>query len=314
METQSQVLRAAKALKYRPDPLLAALVARRKGAKVRRAGANLAALIDDRWPGLPKLAWLDAFIEGMRRACAQFGYNLDLLRIQRDLDNPRVADRLLFSRGIRGVAVLPLFNHDIKIHCRWSNHAAIVLGNPPSELPLSRVGSDAFRGMQITCDKLCALGYRRIGYANSLDAERRLRHEWVGALGKEYLLGRKGVTIVTPYLPEEMGPESFAQWLQQQEPDVVISNDARVLVWLREQGREVPADIGFAMLNRDFVDTPGVAGIRQHLDIAGATAIEQLHGMLLRGETGFPEVPREVLIHPRWFDGRTLKRGGKDIQ
>jgi DNA-binding LacI/PurR family transcriptional regulator len=311
LPTQKRVIRASKALHYRPDPLLSALVARRQGTTIRRTGANLAALVDDRWPGLPKLSWLDAFIEGMRRACTQFGYNLDILRILRDLGKPSVSERLLFSRGIRGLVILPLVDHDIRIPCRWENYAAIVLGNPPASLPISRVGSDAFCGMTITCDKLCALGYRRIGYANSLNAERRLRHEWVGALGKEYLLGRDEVTIVPPYLPEEMGSASFASWLCAKKPDVVISNDLRVLNWLRELGHKVPEQIGFAMLNRDFVEVPGVAGIRQHLDIAGATAIEQLHAMLLRGETGFPEVPREVLIHPRWVDGNTLRNPTK---
>lgn len=309
--TQARVRRAARALGYRPDPMLAALVARRQNTTIRTTRANLAALVDDRWPGWPGLAWMDAFVDGMKRTCQQLGYALDVLRISRDLGVPRVADRLLFSRGISGVVLLPLVDHNIALDFRWNQYAAIAIGNPPPTLPLSRVGSDAFKGMQITCERLHAMGYRRIGYANSLSAERRLRHEWVGALGKEFLLRRSELTIVPPFLPEEMSGAGFAAWLGAERPDVVIANDMRVHGWLGEQGRAVPKDVGFVMLNRDFTEMPGVAGIRQHLDIAGATAIEQLHTMLLRGETGFPEVPKEVLIQPRWVDGNTLRRRGR---
>lgn len=305
--TQQRVRKAAKALNYRPDPILAALVARRDQGRTRRTYSNIAALVDDRWlssgtwPG-----WHTACMRGMQAGCERLGYSLDAIHIARDLMAARNPDRLLNSRGIRGVVLMPLANHEVKPALEWERYSAIALGNPPDALPLHRVGGDAFAAMSIACQHLAALGYRRLGLAHSKEAEKRMRYEWAGSFSKESLL-ESGLQLIPPYLPDDWNAADFLRWVDKSAPDCVITNHALVVTWLESGGWKIPRDIGVALLTSNFSVLPNVSGVAQHLEVTGEAAIEQLHTLLLRGETGFPAVPKEILIRPHWQEGRTLR-------
>ncbi|MFA6962234.1 MAG: LacI family DNA-binding transcriptional regulator [Opitutaceae bacterium] len=306
--TQEKVRQAAKSLHYKPDPILSALVARRDLNRKHRAYANIAALLDDRWDPKIHSQWLNSFIAGMQASSARFGYNLDIIHLQRDLGSKRQPDRLLHSRGIRGVILMPLFNQELIAQLQWSRYSAVGLGHPPQSLPINRVGSDAFQAMHIACLRLRELGYRRIGLINHMIAEQRLRYEWLGAISKEHFLPDSGLTILQPHLPTILEPDSLLDWVRKGKPDAVITNHGHIFHWLNAAGFSVPEKLGLVLLNRDFSEPVGAAGLSQHLDASGEAAVELLHTLLLRGETGFPSVPREVLIRPHWVDGFTLRK------
>ncbi len=305
--TQARVRAAAAALDYTPDPVLAALVARRGSRPARRTAANIAALVDDRWHATRETHWHQSIIDGMNVACHRLGYALDIIHIQRDLGPIKNPDRILHARGIRGVVLLPLLDHDIDLRLQWDRYATIAMGVPPPSLPLHRVATDAFMAMQITCDRLRELGYRRIGLANSLEAEQRLRFEWLGAISKEMFLPDRHLEIVPPHLPAEFTPQGLLSWVRRRKPEAIVTNNENIVAWLRDAGLRVPEDIGVALLNLNLGPLAGAAGISLQLDLNGETSIEQLHTLLLRGETGFPSMPKEVLLRPRWSDGFTLR-------
>lgn len=305
--TQQRVRAAAAALGYKPDPVLSALVARRDLARARRSAANIAVLVDDRWPPETQSRWLQAMITGLRTAGLRLGYDIDLLHLQRDLGAHREPDRVLYSRGVRGVVIPPLKDYDYVPALDWNRYSAVAIGNPPDSLPLHRVGSDAFTASHIACRRLEELGYRRLGLVNPRLAEQRLRFEWLGGLAKEHFMPGAVIKIVRPLLPETLDRDGLEKWMRRERPEVILTNEWRVLHWLRDIGFVPPRDIGLVLLNRDALETENVSGFRQHHDASGEAAIDLLHSLLLRGETGFPVVPREVLIRPRWFDGATLR-------
>ncbi len=306
--TRERVQAAAAALGYKPDPILSALVARRDYSRTRRSTTNIAVLIDDRWPPGARSPWLQAMIAGLRATSLRLGYDIDILNLQRDLAPRARPDRLLHSRGVRGVVILPLKDYDYVPGLDWSRYSTVAIGNPPDSLPLHRVGSDAFTATRVACQRLQALGYRRLGLVNPRLSEQRLRFEWLGGLAKEHFLPGSVLEIVPPHMPETLEPKGLLAWIRRERPEVVITNEARVQGWLRELGVVPPADIGLVLLNRDVEGPVNAAGFRQHLDASGEAAMDLLHSLLLRGETGFPAVPREVLIRPHWVDGETLRR------
>ena len=145
-----------------------------------------------------------------------------------------------------------------------------------------------------------------MGLAHPLGAERRLRYEWLGALAKEAFLANSDLEIVVPCLPDEFTPEVLLAWVKANRPEAVITNFPPIIEWLRAGGWRVPEDVGVAVLNRDLTAVTA-AGVSQHVDVSGEAAIEQLHMLLLRGETGFAAQPRELLVRPHWVDGPTLR-------
>ena len=75
-KTRAQIKKVAKSLGYMPDPLLSALVARKRTMLTSRKLANLAVIIDDNWRlDAPASLWLDGAVEGMRSAWLKYGYN-----------------------------------------------------------------------------------------------------------------------------------------------------------------------------------------------------------------------------------------------
>lgn len=304
--TRTKIRQAARKLGYVPDPMLAALVARRDRSHQRQTFANIAGLIDDRW--LPcTTKWLENLTNGMHRACSRLGYTLDLINIQKDLLTTPRPDRILTGRGVRGVIILPLYSQGLTIPLDWKRYSVLSIGTPVDKLPVHRVASDAFAAMSLACSKLRELGYLRIGLVNIFDNEQRMRFEWLGSYCKESVINL-GFTTVPPFLPSSFTLDAFQHWLETHEPECIITNDYYAYRFLLELGWKIPRDIGIAALGRNNPDMEHLTGISQHLDASGETSVEHLHTMLLKGETGLPEIPREIMISPHWYNGDTTRR------
>lgn len=305
--TQKRVLQAAARLKYRPDPTLAALVSRRAGVR-RKTFANMAVLVDSRWLRQGKVQlWMERFFEGMNRRGHQLGYHVEALFYPRDIELGVNADRILHSRGIRGVALFPVPGDQEKLVLDWEQYALVVIGHPALPKMPHRVGSDPFAAMNMVCTKLKARGYQRAGLAHAFLQERELRHEFLGAISKERYLPGNSLRIVRPYLPEKFEKTGFLQWVRREQPEVVVTVEEQVLQWLREDGYEIPSQIGVVFLNINSVHFPDPTGTSFHSDATGENAVELLHSLLLKGETGFPAWPKEVLVYPEWVEGKTLR-------
>ena len=103
-----------------------------------------------------------------------------------------------------------------------------------------------------------------------------------------------------------VGFDAFSKWMREHQPDALITFDTYVPGWLRRLGLRVPQDIGFVV--HDW--TPkmnGFAGIYQQRDHLAAAAVDLVVTQLSQHEHGVPEVPRQIMIPPRWVDGPSLR-------
>ncbi|MET0263066.1 MAG: LacI family DNA-binding transcriptional regulator [Rariglobus sp.] len=307
--TRKRLKEVAEVLGYRPDPMLAALVARRGH---RRTPANLAILVDDRWRFSAEGTaggWLDVCLKGIRGAAERYGYTADELLLEGDLRRWRNPDRVLAARGVRGLLVLPFLDDAVSPPALdWERHAVVTVGNPASMgMRWHRAGTDAFAAMDLVCDQLKARGVRRAGLVQCWDIEKRLRFEGLGALSKEWHLPSPELDWVRPHLPVSLTRAGFLGWFKEQRPEVVITQGDDVLDWLRAARVRVPEDVGVVLLNRDFSAHADAAGICKHMDQVGECAVELMHSQILRGEMGAPAVSREMLVRPHWVEGSTLR-------
>lgn len=306
--TQKRVLQAAAELQYTPDPMLAALVARRTGKRGRHTFANLAVLVDSRWLDHGKVqSWMESFFEGMKRMGNQLGYQVETFFYPRDLTLGAQADRVLHARGIRGVALFPIPGDNEGLLLDWERYALVVIGHPVLPKTPHRVGSDPFAAMSLVCSKLKKRGYRKVGLAHSYSQESELRYEFLGALSKEKYLPGNPLKPVPPHLPTNLTRKAFLDWYQHYQPECIITVDERLFQWLTEAGIRVPEEVGFAFLNTRSVKLPHASGTALHNDATGENTVELLHNQLLRGETGFPSTPKEMLVYPEWVEGETLR-------
>jgi LacI family transcriptional regulator len=308
LQTRTLVRKAAKSLGYRPDPLLSALVARRGRGQGARTFSNLAVLVDDRWElqgGAHE--WLDPALEGMRSACLHLGYGMDVLYLEKDLGGLNKPDRLLYARGIRGLILPSLLEGHLKLKLDWDRYAVVTLGSPPSNLAFHRVGTDFYAGMGVVCTKLAKLGYRRVGLAHSYRMESSHRFEWLASLSKEIHVTPKRLDPVPPHLPVRFSKESYLRWIKKHKPECVISSEPKSYTYLKEAGIRVPEDIGVVSLATSRIPEM-ISGIAINYGLIGDICIMQLHGLLLRGESGVPSQQQETLICANWIDRNTVRK------
>lgn len=306
LATQRLVERAAKQLGYKPDPILSALVSRRYLATGQKALANLALIVDDRWYKEDFTHWIDVVIEGMRNACKHHGYSLEILYLQRDLGQSKHPDKLLQSRGIRGLVILSTMDGRFDMKLDWDQYAVVAFGNQPGSHFFHRVGTDLFASMTMACAKLAELGYRRAGFIDDMTSEIRYRYEWLGSISKECHIRPPRIETIPPYLPDKFDLDVFYAWVRKYQPDCIISNYPTLREHLQRGGWKIPRDIGLALLTQSY-DQESTT-ITHDSARGGRACIDLLHNLLMRGETGHPDTLTETLIYPKWSEGKTTCR------
>lgn len=307
-KTRARVKKAAKALGYRPDPLLAALVARKNCGRTARTFANLAVIIDDRWRLQPHAGeWVDHVLAGMRAACAHLGYELEVFYLVKDFGKMSNPDRFLYARGIRGLIIPALREGDLKLQLEWDRYTVVALGAHPCSHGFHRIGTDFFAGMGVVCEELAKLGYHRVGLAHSYQMESTHRFEWIGALSKETYLQPKRLKLVPPHLPRAFSKDSFLGWIAKYKPECVLSNEKEGLSYLRAAGIRVPNDIGFVLLSTTRPSEKITTVITDYA-LLGDLCVTQLHGCLLRGDSGISSRQKETLICPVWTHWDTVRK------
>lgn len=309
--TKEKIFKAVKKTGYVPDPMLAALVARRGNSSRGRTLANIATLLDDRWPENDVKSWIVHHFSGMEKACQQLGYHLDRINIQRDLQTHPNPDKLLASRGIRGLVILPVFDHNIVVPLDWNRYASITIGTPLDHVRTHHTSADLYSAMTLACEKVRELGYRRVGLAHWRLYEERNRYEWLGSLCKE-TYAHPGFTVVPPFLSddENSNAHDVERWFLKHRPDCILTNSGWILRHLTAAGIQVPRDVGIVSLSRNVVYSQHYSSITQHLDTTAEVAVKHVHQMILHGETGLPEFPVEIKIHPDWYEGDTTRPQG----
>jgi len=308
-KTRALVKKTAKSLGYHPDPLLSALAIRKRQSHTPRTFANLAFITDDRWRLQPNRGeWVDSVIGGMRECCSHLGYELDVFGMK-ELLNLGDPDRILSARGIRGLVIPSLLKEDFKLQLDWDRYAVVAMGAHPTFHRFHRIGTDFFAGMGIVCSELARLGYRRVGLAHAYEIESNKRFEWLGALAKESYLVPQRIEPVPPHLPAAFTKDGYIRWIKTHKPECVISNEPLSLAYLKEAGIRVPEDIGYVALSTAR-HAEKVAGVIINNSVLGEIAIMQLHGLILRGESGASNPPKETLVCPMWTPWNTVRKIG----
>ena len=94
-------------------------------------------------------------------------------------------------------------------------------------------------------------------------------------------------------------------------PDALITFDTHVPAWLRRLGLRIPEDLGFVA--HDWTPRmPEFAGIYQQRDHLAAAAVDLVVTQLSQNERGVPEVPRQIMVPPRWVEGPSVRKRSGD--
>lgn len=307
-ETRERIKQHAEKVGYRPDPMLASLVAYRRRKEPWHFHGTLAWLTNfprkDEWRETSALG----YFEGALRRAEKLGYTIDSFWLQEPELNVQRLRQIVNSRNIRGLLFAPQPRPHVEIQLDMEGLAGVTLGYSLTKPELHVVMNHQFRNMVNLVGHLKKIGIRKIGLALPKANDERVNHNYVAA----YLAAArftKGIVAVPYHLPASLEAEFFMKWIEKHGPEVVITerrNGERILGFFRNAGLSVPKDIQIAMVNipyrNDFF-----SGIDENHEQVGATAVDVLTSMLYRNEYGLPEKPKHTLIDGVWRQGKTVQ-------
>lgn len=310
-ETRERILKIAKEVGYRPDPMLTALNSYRREMSHPAFHSTLAWVTNfptrDDWKDVYTFCQL---YEGAAERAEQLGYKLDEFWV----GDPEIAhpSKVLWSRNISGLLIAPMPSGVHRIELEWQRFASVAIGYTLAEPHLHIVTNHHFRVILQIMRQLRLLGYRKVGLVIPRSIHERFNGEYLGGfkVAQEPFPAAEQLTALILEGPNPA--HDFYRWMDEQKPQAIIAQNTEVLAWLRSAGVAVPRDVGVAITGvHEHKKTPiQLSGITPRSKQVGIAAIEMLTGMLNRGELGVPPVQQCLLIEGVWVEGETTRRIG----
>jgi len=311
--TRQRIKRLATRMGYRPNALVAALMAHIK--------------INRRAPCQSTLGWINHYPPNdreLKEACQLFekaakeranklGYNMESFWLNEPGMSVKRLVQILYTRNIRGLVFAPytFANERWGREFDWEHLAAVVIGRTPLYPPIHRMDWDISYNTDLIIKRLPELGYRRIGFTISNRIE-----EWTcNQYGAQFWLhfhSTRLLDIVPCFFHPDFGPESekkFGQWLEKYKPDALICGSVMFKAWLAKLGLSVPKDIGLAKIDVSTdPETHDWSGIDRHIKDNSITAVDLVVAQMQNNEFGIPPFQKLVLVRGSWVDGKTLRQ------
>jgi len=305
--TRERIRKIADEMKYRPNPLVSALVAqRRRRRPAPEAGAILAYLTSfqsaDGWRG--SLNFVIVFDEMLAHA-ARRGYRLEEFWLKDADMTPERMKTILLSRGIRGVVVCPMPNELRELDFDFSEFATVALGVSLRSPNLDRVSIDYSAVMSLCVRRLREQGCHRIAFATTWLIDDRVNHLSLGAFLAERQLHPRH--FLPPFTATRYDQATFTAWLERTRPDAVItaiSGDyAHFRDWMDAiYWGDLPPP---QLVCVDCVEAdPTQPGVVQNLAAEARAAIDLVTSRVERGQFGLPAERQSILVAGRWRDAK----------
>lgn len=304
----------AACLGYRRNAVVAHLMSQLRRGDGAKGRPTIALLNLNEDPGaFVSHPTIPAYVTGIRSRSVAMGYSLDEFSEPVSMAEGSRILQILQARGVRGCIFTGLMRSNTlppQLLPVVEKMPCVITGVRIPEVPIPFSSADHHAAAQLAVAKALAAGCRR----PSLVLERGIDELVQGRFTAGFLIGQRELPEsdrITPFYHEggtKMLPETFRSWWKHHRPDAVITLYHVVSGWLASMGVRTPGEAALIQLETR-TDHPEWAGVDQHNDRTGASAVDLLVQMIHAGETGADAVPRAVLIEPSWRPGSTLPIG-----
>ncbi len=310
-ELRLRVLEAVRNQGYHSDLELQKLMARLRQRRVQRMQGSICALTCRDWQKDVRSYYYNA-VCGARRRAEALHLGWDACELREILLRPDRAVRVLRSRGVEGILVLPHTGFPVLPHgAIWDGFSVVAVTANRGDPEFHRVLPDDFRNMQRICEALSARGCRRIGLAISKSLDRRNEYRSSGGFLAFHLEHNRPLLSFPLYGEEESGDRlgRLCDWFHTERPDAMIADDSAMARTIADAlDLPLPGPVAFAAIPGLEVSDSPVATVDELPGQVGATAVERLFRMIVNGETGTPEHPTVTMIEGVWREEREAER------
>ena len=308
-EVRLRIQRLAADAGYRPNALVANLFAQLRSSKTSNYHSTLGLLCVAKDPSdLETVPAFRSWVAGCRARANEQGYGVDQLWIHEPGITPARLAAILDARNIRGLAVVGFHEGEAiprEFDPIWQRSAAVAIGLRPFWPAIHCVSNDQYVTIFHAVREVAALGYRRLG----LCLARQIDHMAENKFTAGFHAAREHLSLeqIVPVFDLQPGVEKpFSLWLERYKPDVILTVHAEVRQWVVSLGLTVPDDIGLVQLDKSS-ETDHWAGMQQHGELIGRSAIDMVIGQIHRNESGLPPVQKSMQINSTWSLGETVR-------
>ena len=308
-EVRQHIQQLAAAAGYRPNALVANLLAQLRSSKTSSYQSTLGLLCVARDPSeLETVSTFRSWIAGCQARATEQGYGFNRLWIYEPGITPARLVEILDARNIRGLAVVGFYEGKAiprEFDPIWHRSAAVALGTRPIWPVIHFVSNDQYVTVFRAVRELAGLGYRRLGLCLGSHVDDIVENKFTAG----FCAAQKRLSLDQSVPVFDLQPEArklFASWLRQHEPEVILTIHPEVKEWIASLGRRVPEDVGLVQLDKSG-GTDDWAGMQQNSEMIGRSAIDMVIGQIHRNESGVPPVQKSMLINSTWSPGATLR-------
>jgi DNA-binding LacI/PurR family transcriptional regulator len=306
-ETRRRIVAIAEQIGYRPDPELNKLMHHLRGRR-RPAFQSVICAVTTR-PTSSREPYSEAVAAGAKRQAELRGYNFTLLRVATDPAKWSGVQRILRSRGVQGVLLLPQHQPmDLSRLLDWSGFSAVAATSSLIAPALHRVMPHHFANALLLCRELAAAGHRRIGLVIGREHDLRVNHLFTAAVTWHGL--NEAAELVPPLVYAETLAGELRPWFARHRPDVIVATEyPAVRACLHALRLSVPGRVGFACTSVGKTgdrETEKIPGIDELPEQIGAAAVDLLSSMIERRICGLPAATTSSLIHGCWRPAATV--------
>jgi DNA-binding LacI/PurR family transcriptional regulator len=299
----------ARRMGYRPNPFVAAFISQIRTYRRAPMPATIALL--DCWTAdRPVWANFDNsldYIGGIRKRAGALGYRVERIRLidlEGSLDR---LHRLLSTRRIYGLLVLPVPEGTDLSGLDFSRLACATIDFSLQWPALIRRASPHYyHNTTLALTTLVERGYRRIGYAVTTIASQR--HDDLCLAAFLAFSARNPHLCVSPCLTKvSTRQRDLAAWLRRERPDALITTDFMLPDDLVAAGYRVPDDVAAVSLSQPPASSRQIAYVNEDYREVGAQAVDMIVDAIHRNEFGLPRKRVAHFVDGFWHEGRTVR-------
>lgn len=300
-KTRKKVLGVAADIGYVPDPVFAAVGARRR-AKGKKDAAPLAYLLALNKSG--KQRGGANYLPHCKMRATALGYRLEAIDIGK-LESPQKLWWTLYAKGFVGVLIGSVRQDFREILLTNTLFPTVCVGRL-DPLPFHTVRPSIEAGVRVVWQQVVNCGYKRIGAA-IFRHDPQLEDDFsrFSTIVGSQLMDFPDEEAIPPLVCDFEEQDHFDLWFKRYKPDAVIGFHDGLIKRLEDAGYRVPADVGFASLHRQ---SSKVCGLHENVGMCATSAVNFLDQIIRHGERGIPETPINLMIESDWMEGSTLRR------
>lgn len=322
-ETCRKVQLVAKKLGYRPNALVAQLLAQLRASRTPKFQATIGLINASENQGiLGDISTFREWVTGCRERATQLGYGVDEFWLHERGMSPHRLAGIFKARNIRGWIVVACLG-DSALPPDFAEigtgFAGVLIGMRRVRPTMHIACNDQFATMRQAFEEALRSGYQRPALVMSEDMDKLVEGRFYGGFhaAQKAIPAKQRVpefffhSALDVPMNAKIGSAEvlrrFREWFERHRPDAILCIHPEVKTWVEQLGARVPRDVG--MIHLDWnEDLKNWAGMNQNSRLIGAAGVDMLIGQLHRNEIGIPSFPKCMMIESSWVSGGTVRQ------